>query len=71
MKELRRQGALTENRSSLPKHLTEHFSSGRHIPGLFWIRPDIGIGRLTEELYLIWLSSTAEEYKDRTLFIPL
>ncbi len=62
---------VTENRSSLPKHLTEHFSSGRHIPGLFWIRPDIGIGRLTEELYLLWLSSTAEEYKDRTLFIPL
>ena len=25
---------VTENRSSLPKHLTEHFSSGRHIPGL-------------------------------------
>jgi hypothetical protein len=62
---------VTENRSSLPKHLTDHFASGRHIPGLFWIRPDIGIGRLIEELYLIWSVSTADEYTDRTLFIPL
>jgi hypothetical protein len=62
---------VTENRSTLPKHLTDHFASGRHIPGLFWIRPDIGIGRLVEELYLIWSISTADEYTDRTLFIPL
>jgi hypothetical protein len=62
---------VTENRSSLPKHVAEHFSSGRHVPGLFWIRPDVGIGRVTEELYLVWLASTAEEYRDRTLFIPL
>lgn len=62
---------VTENRSTLPVHLSDHFAAGRHIPGILWIRPGIGIGRIIEELYLIWFASTAKEYKDRTLFIPL
>lgn len=62
---------VTENRSTVPMHLSNHFSSGRHIPGIFWVRPIVTVGRIIEELYLIWLASTAEEYRDRTLFIPL
>ena len=62
---------ITENRSTIPVHLVEHFAAGRHIPGIFWIRPGVGIGRLIEELYLIWSASTAEEYQDCTFFIPL
>jgi hypothetical protein len=49
--------------------LDEHVN-GRHIPGVFWIRPDVGIGHIIEELYLIWSASRAEEYQDRMLFIP-
>jgi predicted nuclease of predicted toxin-antitoxin system len=62
---------VTENRSTMPGHLAEHFKAGRHIPGLLWIRLGIGIGRIVEELYLIWFASEAEEYYDRALFIPL
>jgi hypothetical protein len=62
---------VTENRSMMPEHLADHFAAGRHIPGLFWIRPDAGLGRIIEELYLIWVASTAEEYHDCMLFIPL
>lgn len=62
---------VTENRSTIPVYLSDHFAAGRHIPGVFWIRPDVGIGRIIEELYLIWFVSTAEEYGDRMLFIPL
>jgi hypothetical protein len=62
---------VTENRSTIPVHLTAHYEAGRHVPGVFWIRPQTNLGRITEELYLIWLASTAEEYQDRTLFIPL
>ena len=29
------------------------------------------LGRIVEELYLIWYTSTADEYTDRVLFIPL
>jgi len=62
---------VTENRSTIPVHLSDHFAAGQHVPGVFWIRPDVGIGRVIEELYLIWSVSTAEEYRDRALFIPL
>jgi hypothetical protein len=62
---------VTENRSTMPIHLSDHFRSGRHVPGIFWVRPDVGIGRIIEELYLIWMASTAEEYRDCSLFIPL
>ncbi|MDO9351609.1 MAG: DUF5615 family PIN-like protein [Deltaproteobacteria bacterium] len=62
---------VTENRSTIPTHLSNHLSSGRHIPGPFWVRPGVTIGRMIEELYLIWLVSSVEEFKDRTLFIPL
>ena len=62
---------VTENRSTMPKHLSNHFTSGKHIPGILWVRPGVGIGRIIEELYLIWLSSLADEYKDRAIYIPL
>ena len=62
---------VTENRSTMPVHLLNHFTAGRHIPGVFYIRRGVGIGRIIEELYLIWFASQAEEYQDRILFIPL
>jgi Domain of unknown function (DUF5615) len=62
---------VTENRSTIPVHLSDHFAAGRHTPGIFWIRPRVGIGAIIEELHLIWLASSAEEYRDRVLFIPL
>ena len=62
---------VTENRSTMPRHLSNHFTSGKHIPGLLWVRPSVGIGHIIEELYLIWISSSADEYKDRAIYIPL
>jgi hypothetical protein len=62
---------VTENRSTIPGHLADHLAAGQHLPGISWIRPGVSIGRLIEELYLIWSASSAEEYQDCTLFIPL
>lgn len=62
---------VTENRRTIPAHLSDHYSKGRHIPGLFWLRPSVGLGEIIEELYLIWLTSTADEFEDRTLYLPL
>jgi len=53
----------------MPVHLEEHFAAGRHIPGVFYLRSGVSIGRIIEELYLIWFASQAEEYQDRILFI--
>jgi hypothetical protein len=62
---------VTENRSTMPVHLADHYAAGGHIPGILWIRPRIGLGVVIEALHLIWLASEAGEYHDRTLFIPL
>jgi hypothetical protein len=62
---------VTENRSTMPKHLADHYAAGGRIPGILWVRPRVGLGAVIEELYLIWHASTADEYEDRTLFIPL
>ena len=62
---------VTENRSTIPGHLEDHFAAGRHFPGVFWLRQGTGIGAIVEELYLIWFTSEAEEYHDCALFIPL
>jgi Domain of unknown function (DUF5615) len=33
---------VTENRSSMPRHLPDHLEAGRHVPGIFWSRPGVG-----------------------------
>lgn len=62
---------ITENRRTIPGHLSDHLASGRHVPGVFWLRPGAELGPIIESLYLIWLVSTAEEYHDRTIYLPL
>ena len=62
---------VTENRSTMPGHLTAHLAAGRHSAGILWIRPEVSLGAIIRELYLIWLASTAEEFQDQALFIPL
>ncbi len=62
---------VTENRRTLPAYLSAHFEAGRHIPGLFWLRPGTTIGEVVEELHLIWQLCAAEEFLDRALYLPL
>lgn len=62
---------VTENRNTMPAHFADHLAAGGHVPGVLCIRPNVTIGRVIEELYLIWYASTTDEYQDRIAFIPL
>lgn len=62
---------VTENRSTIPEHLTNHYAAGGHVSGIFWLRPHASLSSVIEELYLIWAVSTTDEYEDCALFIPL
>lgn len=62
---------VTENRRTMPDHLANHFAAGRHIPGVLWLRPRVGLGRIMEELYLLGSVCAAEEFRDCTLYLPL
>jgi hypothetical protein len=51
---------VTENRRTLPGYLKAHFEAGRHVPGVFWLRPGVSIGEVI-----------AEEFQDQALYLPL
>jgi hypothetical protein len=51
----------------MPGHLQAHLATGRHIPGILVLTPDLTIGAILEQLLLIWGASEAEEYQDLLL----
>lgn len=62
---------ITNNRKSMPQHLSDHLASGHHIPGIFTINRKVKIRLIIEELILIIGASNEEEYIDRITYIPL
>ena len=62
---------VTNNRKSMPLHLRDHLTAGRHVPGIFEMNPHMTIGQTIEELWLIWGASHEDEYLDRMAFLPL
>ena len=61
---------VTNNRKSMPRHITEHLANGRHIPGIFVINLERSISENSEALYLVAATSTSDEYRDRITYIP-
>jgi hypothetical protein len=62
---------VTRNRSSMPRHLRDHLAAGRHVPGIFILRPKATIGEVVDDLLLIAGASRPEEYQDQIGYIPL
>jgi len=54
----------------MPAHLEAHWSLGRQIWGLFWLRPNLPLNKAAEELNLIWEISEAEEWINVISWIP-
>jgi hypothetical protein len=61
---------VTDDRSSMPGHLTDHWNSGGHIWGLLWVRPRTPLSKLAQDLLLVWDATEAEEWCDRLDWIP-
>ncbi len=62
---------VTNNRSSMPRHLADHLAEGHHVPGIFILNPELSLGETIEELTLIAEASFADEYMDRISYLPL
>jgi len=62
---------VTNNRASMPQHLTDHLAQGRHIPGILVLNDKMSVRETIEELLLIWAASTEDEYTDRMVYLPL
>lgn len=62
---------VTNNRTSMPVHLTEHLAVGRHVPGILVLRQNANIGRVIEDLVAIAGAAFEDEYQDQIAYIPL
>jgi hypothetical protein len=62
---------VTNNRKSMPVHLTEHITQGRHVPGIFILNPSLSIGQNIDELILIAEGSFDDEYQDQIIHLPI
>lgn len=62
---------VTNNRRSMPVHLTDHLIQKHHIPGIFQLNPSMSLGETIEELVLVALVSMEGEYSDRISYLPL
>ncbi len=62
---------VTNNRTSMPPHLSDHISQGRHVPGIFMMNPNMSIGDTIEELILIAATSDDSEYQDTIRYMPI
>ncbi|MEP0885696.1 DUF5615 family PIN-like protein [Trichocoleus sp. ST-U3] len=68
--ELSQRLLVTDNRTSMPDHLEAHWADGGCIWGLLWVRPKTSIGQLAEEIFVIWETTEAEEWRDYVDWIP-
>ena len=62
---------ITNNRESMPQHLSDHLSAGHHVPGIFTINIEMPMGKIIEELLLIAGASDEDEYIDEIKYLPL
>ena len=62
---------VTNNRKSMPVHLSNHIAQGHHMPGILILNAKLSVGENLEELILIADASFEDEYQDRIDFLPL
>ena len=62
---------ITNNRESMPQHLSDHIAAGHHVPGIFTINRRVPMGLIIDELILIAGASDENEYMDEIKYLPL
>ena len=62
---------VTNNRASMPVHLSDHLQQNRHVPGIFLLNPNLSFGNNLLELIVIAQGSFDNEYQDQIIHLPL
>ena len=61
---------VTNNRKSMPAHLADHLSAGRHIPGILTINMAHDMAQNLADLLLAALAAQPNEFADRIVYLP-
>ena len=62
---------ITNNRKSMPQHLSDHRENGGHVPAIFTINLEVPMGKIIDELILIAGASDEDEYINEIEYLPL
>ncbi|MBM3236106.1 hypothetical protein FJZ31_07380 [Candidatus Poribacteria bacterium] len=62
---------LTNNRKTMPTHLADHLSNGRHVPGILIIDLEARMGLVLEDLILSVKAARESEFMDCIAYVPL
>jgi hypothetical protein len=62
---------VTNNRRSMPIHLSEHLAQNHNIPGIFVLRKKFPIGETINDLVFIAQAGELKDYQNQITHIPL
>jgi hypothetical protein len=62
---------VTANRASMPAHLRAHLAAGHHVPGILILPRQWDLGRVLDELQLIWAATLPGVYRDPITYLAV
>lgn len=62
---------VTDNRKSMPQHLTDHFKIGGHHWGVFIVSKHAPYKRVADALFVYWDVTEAEDWIDQVEWVAL
>jgi hypothetical protein len=61
---------ISRDKRTMPGHLTDHYAAGRHTAGVMLLRNNFTLARHVQEIVNHWATTTADDWVDRTVYIP-
>jgi hypothetical protein len=61
---------LSGDRSTMTRHLGNHFAAGHQTWGLILLRDGFPLARYVADVHLIWFVETPADWVNRTAYIP-
>jgi hypothetical protein len=62
---------VTHDFRTMPRHFADFLATGATSPGVFLVKQHTPLASVIEDLVLIWTASTAEDWINRIVAIPL
>ena len=61
---------ISNDKKTMPGHLIDHFAAGRHTAGVMLLRNNFTLAVYVQKIVHYWATTTADEWVDRTVYIP-
>jgi hypothetical protein len=61
---------ISGDRSTMRRHLGDHFAAGHHTWGVILLRNGFPLARYVADIHLIWVCEGTADWLDRTDYIP-